>query len=50
MNRQFLAIASLAVAASICFEPVTFHAQIGYGVNSAGQLFRFNVNGIARHP
>ena len=42
LRLRFAAIAGFASLS-------TAHAQIGYGVNAAGQLFRFDVNGIAPH-
>jgi hypothetical protein len=49
MSRHFLTVALSAVAALSIFDNVC-HAQIGYGVNGSGQLFRFFVNDIAPAP
>jgi hypothetical protein len=49
MNRHFLTVALSAVAALSLFHDAC-HAQIGYGVNGSGQLFRFFVNAPAPAP
>jgi hypothetical protein len=49
MSRHLFGIALWAVANLFCLQG-TSHAQIGYGVNGNGQLFRFAVNGIAPAP
>jgi hypothetical protein len=49
MSRHFLTVALSAIAAVSIFQN-TLHAQIGYGVNSSNQLFRFVVNAPAPAP
>lgn len=49
MSRHFLTVTLSAVVA-LSFLHNASHAQIGYGVNGSGQLFRFDVNGIAPAP
>src|SRR5687768_7433487 len=48
MRRHFCSVAIVVIAfqffISIC------HAQVGYGVNGGGQLFKFFVNGVAPAP
>jgi hypothetical protein len=48
MRRQFQAVSAVCSAmAAVLFAAGICHAQIGYGVNAAGTLFRFNVNSPA---
>jgi trimeric autotransporter adhesin len=48
MRRQFQTVSAVCSAmAAVLFAAGICHAQIGYGVNAAGTLFRFNVNSPA---
>jgi len=51
MFRQFALVLRALCACGAVGICVSFaHAQLGYGVNDSGQLFRFDVNGIAPAP
>jgi hypothetical protein len=49
MRRHFCSVAIAVVAFQLLLVSIC-QAQVGYGVNGSGQLFKFDVNGIAPAP